>query len=229
MNLFTHNVGLKVISLLLAALTWFFVKGITSDRRTIEDVPLEIKVRPGFLVLQSDAGMVNVVVSGTREDVRQISRQDVSAVLDLTHEERTGEWPVRVRKNWIRAPRRVQVEQVQPERVTVRVDELVERDLRVEPQFAGTPPAGLTVERVMIEPQTVRVKGPKSLLETQTTIATLPIDVAGRRSSFRESVELAPLPAINGAAHRRWVQADVRIVEALPVDTPGRAGVQENR
>jgi hypothetical protein len=42
-------------------------------------------------------------------------------------------------------------------------------------------------------------------------------------------VELTPLPFGNGQAHRRWVQADVRIGEGRPIDSAPGAGVQEKR
>lgn len=229
MQWMTGNAGLKVTALVLAAITWFFVKGITSDRRVIQDVPLEIKVKPGLALLRSDPATVGVVVSGTREDVRQVSRQDVSAVLDLSRDDRMGEWTVPLRTRMISAPRRVLVDEVQPARVRVSVDQLVERELRVEAQLTGSLPSGLAIEQVIITPLSVRVKGPKSVLESMSGVATLPIDVTGRRTSFRESVELAPVESLTGESERRWVQADVRIVEGHSVDTVPGAGVQEKR
>jgi YbbR domain-containing protein len=223
------NAGLKVAALVLATMTWFFVKGITSDRRVIQDVLLEIKVKPGLALLRSDPATVSVVVSGTRDDVRQVSRQDVSAILDLSRDDRTGEWSVPLRTRMISAPRRVLVDEVLPARVKVNVDQIVERELRVEPQLTGTLPTGLAVERVTIDPLSVRVRGPKSVLESMSGIATIPIDVTGRRTSFRESVELAPVESITGESQRRWVQADVRITEGRSVDSAPGAGVQEKR
>jgi YbbR domain-containing protein len=225
----TGNAGFKVAALILAVLVWLFVKGITSDRRLIQDVPLEIKMKPGFILLQTDASTVSIVVSGTREDVRQVSRLDVSAVVDLSREDRTGQWTVPLRTRMISAPRRVLVDEVQPAHVTVSVDEVVERELKVEPQLTGALPAGLAIERVIIEPATVRIKGPKSVLETASGITTLPIDVTGRHTSFRESVELAPVESLSGDSQHRWVQADVRIGEGRSIDSARGAGVQEKR
>ena len=96
MGWISNNAGLKVVSLVLATCAWFFVKGITSDSRTIDGVPLEVKAKTGLTVLQSSAATVNVTVRGTREDVRQVSRQDLSAVVDLTGDERRG--PITVRR-----------------------------------------------------------------------------------------------------------------------------------
>ena len=227
MGWISHNAGLKIVSLVLAICAWFFVKGITSDWRPINDVPLEIKAKPGLTVLATSAATVNVTVRGTREDVRQVSRQDLSAVVDLTGDDRRGPITVRLLPSSVRHSRRVQVTEVDPAEVTVNVDEMVERDLTVQPQFGGELPSNLSVERVITQPETVKVRGPKTLLNGMANIATLPIDVTGRRTSFRERVELTPLAVPEGLGQRHWVEVDVRIGAGRSVDTaPGR-GVEQ--
>ena len=221
------NAGLKIIALALAVCTWFFVKGITSDWRTIDGVPLEVRVKPGLTALKTSVSTVNVIVRGTREDVRQVSRQDLSAVVDLTRDPRRGLITVGLTSKAVRHSRRVQVSQIDPAEVTVNVDEMIDRELPVQPQFTGELPPGLAIERVIAKPDQVQVRGPKALLSKMSGIATLPIDVTGRRTSFRERVELTPLQLPEGLAERHWVEMDVRIGMAASIDTaPGR-GVEE--
>jgi YbbR domain-containing protein len=227
MGWISHNAGLKIVSLVLATCAWFFVKGITSDWRPINGVPLEIKAKPGLTVLATSAATVNVTVRGTREDVRQVSRQDLSAVVDLTGDDRRGPITVRLSPSSVRHSRRVQVTEVDPTEVTVNVDEMVERDLPVQPQFGGELPSNLSVERVITQPESVKVRGPKTLLNGMTNIATLPIDVTGRRTSFRERVELTPLAVPEGLAQRHWVEVDVRIGAGRSVDTAPARGVEQ--
>ena len=58
-------------------------------------------------------------------------------------------------------------------------------------------------------------------------IATLPIDVTGRRTSFRERVELTPLRLPEEMVERHWVEVDVRIAMAASIDTAPSRGVEE--
>jgi len=211
MGWITNDSRLKLVSVVLATFTWFFVKFITSDSRTIEGVPLEVRARTGLTVLQTSANTVNVVVRGTREDVRQVSRQDLSAVVDLSHDERAGPIMVKLTPKSIRHSRGVQISEIDPPEVTVNVDEMIERVLPVKPQFAGELPANLSIERVVTEPSTIQERGPRTLLNGMTSISTLPIDVSGRRTSFRERVELVPLAFPEGLTQRQWVEVDVRI------------------
>ena len=217
------NSGLKLISLVLATAVWFFVKNVTSDWRVIQGVPLEIKVKPDLTVLQTSVSTLNVTVRGTREDVRQASRQDLSAVVDLTHDDRTGEMTIKLGPRSIRHSRRVQIADVEPSEVVVNIDQLVEREVPVRPQFTGELPSSVVVERVLTAPDSVKLKGPKTVLDTLTSVATLPIDLTGRRTSFRERVEVAPLPF--GPGQRHWVEVDVRIGLA-PVDSNTSHGVE---
>ena len=217
---------LKLVSLVLAVLTWVFVRSITSETRPVNNVPLEIRVKAGFTLLQSSVTAVNVVLSGTREDVRQASRSELSAVLDLSREDKTGQWSVPLGPRLVRHPPWVQVVEIEPALVTVHVDRLMEQEVKVVPQLSGELPAGFVVESAVVRPQMVPVRGPKLLLDEMKTLETLPIDVTGRRSSFRERVDLAlPDPSVL-PTKRRWVEVDVRIAEGRPVDSGNGAGVQ---
>jgi YbbR domain-containing protein len=227
MGWITNNAGLKAVSLVLAIFTWFFVQRITSDSRTINDVPLEVKAKTGLTVLQTSASTVNVTVRGTREDVRQVSQLDLSAVVDLTRDDHRGPITVHLSPSSVRASRRVRVVEIVPSEVTVNVDEMIVRDLPVQPQFGGELPAGFSVERIITQPETVKVKGPKTLLSGMANITTLPIDVTGRSTSFRERVELTPLAFPEGMAQRHWVEVDVRIGAGRSVDTVPERGMEQ--
>jgi YbbR domain-containing protein len=121
----------------------------------------------------------------------------------------------------------VQIAEIDPAEVTVNVDEMIERELPVQPQLAGEMPSSLSIERVVTEPETVMVKGPRMLLNGMTSIATLPIDVTGRHTSFRERVELTPLAFPEGLAQRHWVEVDVRIGAGRSVDITPTRGVEQ--
>ncbi len=222
-----NDAALKLVSLVLATCTWFFVKGVTSDWRLIEGVPLEVKAKSGLTVLQTSVSTVNVTVRGTREDVRQVSLQDLSAVVDLTHDDRVGPITVKLTPRSVRHSRRVQVSEIDPAEVTVNVDEMIERELPVQPQLGGEMLPNLSIERVVTQPETVKVKGPKALLNGMKSITTLPVDVTGRRTSFRERVELTPLAFPEGLAQRHWVEVDVRIGAGTSVDSAPERGVEQ--
>jgi len=227
MRPFGENFGLKIVAVALAVMTWVFVRTITSESRVIDGVPLEIHVKPGMSVVQSGTETVTVTLSGTREDVRQVQRGELRAVLDLTHEGTIGkDLTVQLSPKMIKNPPRVRVVDVMPAQVTVRIDQMIEKELPVQPQMTGEPITGYSVERVLIHPQSIRMKGLKSQLDKLSGIETLPVDLTGRRASFREWVEIAPLEPNTGPKDRRWVEVDVRLAETKPGEATSHTGGQ---
>jgi len=116
------NNGLKVVALVAASFIWIFVKAVTSDSRTVDGVSLEVKAPPGMTATYSMPRSVNVTVRGTTEDLRQASRSELFAVVDLQHEEHTGRVMVPITLRDIRHPRRIIVVAVEPTNAVVRLE-----------------------------------------------------------------------------------------------------------
>ena len=120
------NNGLKIVALVAASFIWLFVKAVTSDSRTVDGVPLEVKAPPGMTATYSMPRSVNVTVRGTTEDLRQASRAELFAVVDLQREEHTGRIIVPIVLRDIRHPRRIQVVAVEPTNAVVRLEKSAE-------------------------------------------------------------------------------------------------------
>lgn len=115
------NTGLKVVSLVLAIFTWFFVKNMTSERRLVEGVMTEIKTKPTLAVLNAAPATVNVVVRGTHADIWQLARTDLAVVVDLRREEQAGKIQTVLLPKNVKHPPRVQIVQVAPPNMTIQL------------------------------------------------------------------------------------------------------------
>ena len=115
------DTGLKIVALVLATFTWIFVRAVTSDSRTVEGVPLEVKVKPG-MTAHTGTRTVNVTVRGTTEDLRLASRNELFAVIDLSREDLQGLYQTAIKPDAIRHPRRILVVAVDPTNLVVRLD-----------------------------------------------------------------------------------------------------------
>lgn len=218
---FLHNWQLKALALVLATLTWVFVKGITNDHRTITDIPLEIRVGSGRVLEYATVSHVNVTISGTRDDIRRLSRLEIVAMVDLTDQNRIGEWKIPLGSAVIRHPEHVRLTDVSPSHVTVRIDDLAQREVRVNPTIVGELASGFRLDRAFVSPQRVRVQGPKTYVDGLQILNTQPVDLAGRRSSFRDRVAVETPPGQSVTVDPRWVDVDLRIIEApLPPPEP---------
>jgi YbbR domain-containing protein len=82
----------------------------------------------------------------------------------------------------------------------------------VVPQVHGTPASGYAVQRVLVEPSNVEIKGPRSTIETRGEVSTFPVDVSGSRGTVTQSVGLL-LPASTYLTRERTVRVTVEIAE----------------
>lgn len=133
------NTSLKIVALLLAITTWFFVKNITSERRVIEGVPVEVKTHAGLRVVELSDHTVDVIIRGTPTDIGQVSRPELLAIVNLRHVETTGDVQVTLEPRVIRHPPRVQIVQVKPPEITVRLGPVASVDTGRAPSVQQTP------------------------------------------------------------------------------------------
>lgn len=220
------NWRLKLVALALAVFVWGVVNNLTNTRHVLDGVPLEIVTPPGKALVRQSVERVSVELRGTREDVRGVARQNLQVVLDLSRVTEAGMLHRRLRPAMVRGPRWAQPVAVEPGEVAVIIDDVLERDVPTTAVLTGEVPAGHALERVALHPAAVRLRGPQSLLYKIRQAETLPIDLSGRTTSFRERIELAPLELGREFAERHWVEADVRIRVAPLVDTVPGAGVE---
>lgn len=185
------NLGLKLLSLLLAALLWAVVLGEQKVEVTV-NVPLRLDVPSTLLLVNDPADTLEVRLRGPKTLVTSVTPREISV----------GEWPVTltegentipIREDLIRVPRGIQVVDVSPRRVRVVLERAVEREVEIAPRVEGSPPDGYAVRQVAASPPRVRLTGPASELARITRVRTLPISVLGHKASFATRTLLEPV------------------------------------
>ena len=181
---------IKLLALLLAALSFYAIRGATSDQDTY-DVPIEVKLEKGIAIHAQDPPSVEVTFRGALTDLRSLRERDLKAVVrprasNLDESER-----IVIGHRDIQGATGVRVVAIDPGAVTLTFDREVEKPVQVrEPRVTGTPMIGKPV--VEYDPKSVRVRGPKRRLQDERFVAvdTEPIDVEGRVASFSKRVKV---------------------------------------
>ncbi|MGL4986938.1 MAG: CdaR family protein, partial [Treponemataceae bacterium] len=83
----------------------------------------------------------------------------------------------------------IQIE-TDPKLVSVILEEKLFSSLSIGVEFSGNLPEGYEVKSYSIDPVTVRVSGPKSVLEKTTPIFPITINLNGRQKSFTETIAI---------------------------------------
>jgi YbbR domain-containing protein len=187
----THNLGLKVLALLLAMLLWIVVLGEQKVDVTV-NVPLNLEVPPNLFMVNLPTDTLEVQLRGPKTLVTSLPPREIS-LGELPVKLGAGDNMIPIREDLIRVPRGIRVVDVSPRRVRVVLDTATEREVEISPRIEGNPPEGFVVRRVTAIPPRVRMFGPTSELERLTRVRTLPINLAGHSTSFSTRVLLEPV------------------------------------
>jgi YbbR domain-containing protein len=180
-----RNLGLKALSICIAALLWLAVAGERVVERVVR-VPVEYQGLPGDLeIVGAPPEMVEVRVRGSSGTLSRMNPGDLSMRLDL-RAARKGPRLYHVTPGQVNTPYGVDVVQVTPATVTIEFETTGIRLVRVAPSIDGRPAEGYEIVGVSADPATVEVAGPESALAELIQAITEPVSIAGRSTTVQE-------------------------------------------
>lgn len=216
MKWLSNDLGIKIISLLLAIGLWFYAVGEESIEvnRTI---PLEIKVENNQVsLLKSSVRYLRVTLAAPRNLLSDLTSKDIKAIHEIKSTVKTaGEYSFRLLPSDIDLPSpQIRVVNIFPETAQVTLDELIVQKVKIKPRLAGDPAFGYKVkeDKIEIDPNTILLEGPKGQLEKLASVLTEKIDLIGRIRSFRQTVGVS-LPSNVKALSQATVDIFIPIKE----------------
>ncbi|PYR65470.1 MAG: hypothetical protein DMF87_03255 [Acidobacteria bacterium] len=186
---FRQHLGLKFVSIALAALLWIAVAGEQTVERSLR-IPVEFTNLPSQLEMVGEPPtVVDVRVRGSSGALNRIASGELVAVLDL-RSARAGQRLFHLAGEDVRTPFGVDVVQVNPSTVSMMFEPSGSKTVPVVPTVEGEPADGFVVGTVTAEPSTVEVLGPVSVLSKLTQAITEPVTVTGASAPVTESVNI---------------------------------------
>ena len=186
---FRHHLGLKFVSIALAALLWVAVSGEQTVERAMR-IPLEFTNLPSQLEVVGDApALVDVRVRGSSGALNRVAAGELVAVLDL-RSARAGRRLFHLGGPDVRTPFGVDVVQLNPSTVAMTFEPSGSKVVPIVPTVDGDPADGFVVGTVTAEPPTVEVLGPVSVLAKLTRAITEPVTVTGASAPIIETVNI---------------------------------------
>src|SRR3982751_1124926 len=186
-RIFIEDWSLKLLSLAIAIVLWLLVTGQNQPVTAHVNVQLNF-IRPQSLEISNDPPRtVDVMLTGSRNKLDDLTTLDLVATVDIS-DQRAGERVLRLAdKAQITLPQGIKVDSFQPSAVPVRLEEIVERQVAVEPKLEGRPADGFEVYAVYPNKGSVTVRGPASRVNSLQKVMTESIWLAGRKESFTAS------------------------------------------
>ncbi len=190
-GLTTENLGLKTMSLGLSVVIWALLQSEqVVERRT------RVKVRydwPEDLVRVDEVPRyVSITVSGPQGRVRSIDQRTLTMRVDLSEAER-GTVPIDFTDRTVHGlPDNLKVTQTTPPMTEVQLDAKIRRTVRVRPAVIGEPAEGWSTEAITVEPESVEIEGPESILKDLTEVSTDIVNISGTRAPVTSQVAIKP-------------------------------------
>ncbi|SDY52620.1 CdaR family protein [Tindallia californiensis] len=222
----SKNLAAKIISILFALLLWIYVMSVINPRITREELNIPVKLvneniirQSGLVVYGNPEPTIRVRLTGNRDQVHRVTRNNIDAKVDLRgYEEGTNSIPIEVS-----VPGGVEVE-YSPRYVTVELERIVEKQIPVGLNVEGTPASGFVVGETQIKPEEVWVEGPESYINSIEEIVAQ-LQLSNENNNISKSL---PLRAINSRGEEvdqvevktGFVEVNVMIdqIKSVPVE-----------
>jgi YbbR domain-containing protein len=175
---FVHNIGLKLVSLLLAIGLWLVVAHDPPAEIEMK-VPLEFRNLPVNLEIDSASFTeAQIRIRGPERVIHRLQPADVRAQIDLAYAH-PGERTFDLNSGQVHVPQEVEVVQIIPGQFHLSFDNRATRIVEVRPRVTGNFASGVRVAQVTADPPNVMITGPLRRVEAVEAATTDPVDVSG--------------------------------------------------
>lgn len=180
-KIFLTNFRIKLLCILLAFLLWVFV---ASNQSLVGKFPNQIQIKPVNLSDQYqaffDQDSTQVSVMAEPSVWRSLTTDSFVASVDLAGlKEGTYELDVRVTSNITG----VQITRIEPAKVFVSIEKIVSKNILLSPRIEGDLADGMILGQIILEPETIEVRGPSSYIDSISEANAL-IKLNGESESF---------------------------------------------
>ena len=230
-KIFLEDWGLKLLALLITFGLWFGVTGLSSPTEEQLTVPLNLTISTDAVIMNVVRPEVDIVIKGDKRKLDQLTRSDLSALLDLTAVA-PGDWVIPLTADTVyinNLPQGIKLENVRPINLAVKLEAVAEKDVEVRTETEGSVEPGYEVYSSSALPAKIRVRGPASVVDKLEYVQTDKIDLTGKMAEF--TAKQIPVNAPNPKAAVLNTVVDVyfrigekRIEREFSVPVPGSPG-----
>lgn len=173
------NSTVKILALFISILLWSYVRGEDTSPTIREFKGVDVAILnekllndSGLVLVEPKEIKVNVKVSGRRSDVSSISKEDISAQVDLANA-RKGTNSIQIK---VDPPLKVSLYDVSPRNASFEIDSMITVKRDVELNVAESS-SGDSIKDYTISPKTIEISGPStSINKISKVIVDIDVD-----------------------------------------------------
>jgi len=228
----TDKWHIKVLSLAAAVIISIFYRMNNLETRYFT-VPLTIESNENLIPINYFLSSVRISLRGESVGIRQIVAEDIEAYIDLTRYDYEGNYkvPVQIRKKGGALGVEPLEITVLPIEIPLSLEQKIARNVNVFPVLSGTVADGYELTDQSLNPSSVTVDGPRSILNGHIEFNTETIDLDNRYDDFSVILIIKnnnPLLSIRGSNTVEFKGTISRIHEReTPIAVPRRITTDE--
>lgn len=202
-----------VVSLLFVSGIWFSISRGFDAIKTF-DIPVEYaNQNPDMELLNTSATSVRLYLRGSRALLRSIRPEQIRVRMDLG-KALAGTNTFAITNDHLSIPPGLSLKEVRPMVVNVNLDTRTKKTLPVQADWVGKLAPNLNLVRTKISPSEIELNGPKTILDSISTLYTKSIPLNNINSSGKTSARVvipsAFLKAKSGSKEKVVVEYEIR-------------------
>ncbi|MGB8685263.1 MAG: CdaR family protein [Candidatus Binatus sp.] len=208
------DIGLRILSVVLAVGLWIFVNA--GERGSVESltVPISYASLPqGMVIVNHPPTQVKIEVTGPRTLLSLLDPERLTLKIDPASLA-PGQSEIKVYPAMFNVGRNTTVTSISPDQLSLDIDRLVTRDVPVHLAVENEVAPGYTISSVDITPPSVTMIGPSRSVLPLTSVSTEPLDLKGLTADTSRSVEIVPPDPTMGLSTGH-VDVKVNVAEAI--------------
>ena len=174
-----HRHFLKIIAGFFAVSLWFYV--LNSEPVQIErKLAINYIVPNGLAIASRNEKEVVIKLKGSKGFIQNIFTNREKLNIDLNPYFLTSgkTFKVKFYASDISVPFGVEVLDISPKETIIELDHNVMMEMPVKVQYIGDTPKDRKLEKVVIDPQNVKISGPVAILKSISRLETIPVNLA---------------------------------------------------
>lgn len=180
-NIIRKNFLRKVIAITFAVIVYIKISHEVGDRKVIRQVPIDLDIPANIEVVNYTPKRINVTVKGAEKAINLINSSNIQVDLPLqnlnkqTENFSNGRYKFELKKEYIKLPDSISLESFSPSSINLYCDKSIVKQVEVNPVFQNTSLPDYEKEGVKIIPDSVKIKGPKAIVQDINSVMTKPI------------------------------------------------------
>lgn len=203
-----------VIAIVASLILWYYIVTVVSTEmtKTVYDIPVTFSgeeiLRDQNLVITTGADQeVTLQLSGRRTVVDPLDKDNISITVDVSKIRAAGEYTRGYTIFYPNQSANVTVTRKQPDTVTIRVEELVRREIPVKTTTEGTVAEGCKIESIKPALSTITVLGTQAQVEN-ISHALIIVDQQGLDSDITKRMEYTFVDNKGNAVDAKELEVD---------------------